>query len=84
MATDRPRVYITLDADLYQEAERQARKKRISASLFLRDKIRDAMEWQDTFDILKDSQALAAIQESLAEIKRGESGTPWRKLFGKV
>lgn len=79
MIVGRPRVYITLDQDLYQEAQKEAKKKKISISLFLRDKIREAMEWHATFEILKDREAIETIRESLEEIKRDEPGIPWRK-----
>lgn len=81
MPTERPRVYITLDQDLYEEAQREAKEKRISISLFLRDKIREAMEWHETLEILTDKEAMKSIRESLAEIQRGEEGVNWRELF---
>ena len=81
MPTERPIVYISLDQDLYKEAKRGAKKKRISISLFLRDKIREAMEWHETLEILKDKEAMKSINESLAEIQRGEEGVNWRELL---
>lgn len=84
MATERPRVYITLDKDLYEEAEREAKRKKVSLSLLLRDKIRWALEWPDTFEILRDKDAMRTIQESLKEIKEGKSGTPWREALKNV
>ena len=81
MATERPRVYVTLDQDLYENALKESKLKKISISLLLRDKIREAMEWRDTFEILRDKEAVKTIRESLAEIQTGEKGTPWRELF---
>lgn len=83
MATERPRVYVTLDEDLYEEAEKLAQHKKISLSLFLRDKIKEAMEWHDTMIILKDQEAVNTIKESLREIKQGEIGKPWREVLKK-
>lgn len=84
MATDRPRVYVTLDRDLYEEAERLAKKRKVSLSLFLRDKIREAMDWHESFELMKDGDAIAAIRESLAEIRRGDAGTLWRDVLADV
>jgi hypothetical protein len=81
MATERPRVYVTLDQDIYENALKEAKVKRISISLLLRDKIREAMQWRETFEILGDKEAMKTIKESLAEIQAGEKGRPWRELF---
>lgn len=81
MPTERPRVYVTLDKDLYEEVEKLAQQKKISLSLFLRDKIKEAMEWHDTMMILKDHEAINIIKESLKEIKCGEKGKPWREVL---
>lgn len=84
MPASNPRVYVTLDKEMYRETKRLAKHKKVSMSSILRDRIKEAEEWRATYEILRDPEAMRTIEESLNEIRRGEKGTPWRELFKDV
>lgn len=44
-------------------------------------KIRDKEELRETFEILRDNDAIKTIKKSLALIQRGKRGKLWREIL---